>query len=105
MENQSDTILVTETITNQSKGILPNLPKGKYIPYSVDEMSLMVEKSRFDFAVWIEENGWLNYLYSGDWEHNARLQFIRLWYYKDWRKTKITKTKENTHQKGQLKLL
>lgn len=76
-----------------------------YIPYSVDKLRELSEKSAFDFAIMIEENKWLNYIYTGDWTHNDRLQFIRIWWYTKWRKTKDVKEKIRTDKKGQLKLL
>jgi hypothetical protein len=104
MESEKNTILDIDKITNQSKGILPNASKGKYITYSVDELTALRDKSRFDFAYMIESNKWLDFIYSGDWEHNHRLQFVRLFYYKEW-KTKKATNSVRADKQGQLKLL
>lgn len=104
MESEKNTILDIEKITKESKGILPNASKGKYINHSVEELTALRDKSRFDFAYMIESNKWLDYIYSGDWEHNNRLQFIRLFYYKEW-KTKKAVNSVQADKQGQLKLL
>jgi hypothetical protein len=52
----------------------------------------------------IESNKWLDFIYSGDWEHNNRLQFVRLFYYKEW-KTKKATNSVRADKQGQLKLL
>ena len=105
MGSEKHTILDTEKITNESKGLLPNLSKGKYIPYSVEQLQELKEKSKFDFAYLIESSNWLKFIYSGDWEHNARLNFIRMFYYKEWKKKKNAAQPKNTDKKGQYKLL
>lgn len=45
----------------------------------------MKEKSPFDFANLIKSSGWLKMIYTGDWEHNQRLNFVRLFYYQEYR--------------------
>ena len=105
MENEKDTTLDIEKITKESKGILPNPSKGKYIPYSVAELQELKEKSKFDFAYLIESSDWLKLIYSGDWEHNSRLNFVRMFYYKEWKKNKNANQPINTDKKGQYKLL
>lgn len=94
---------------SQSKGILPNQSKGKYIPYSVEQLKEMKEKSKFDLANLIKSEGWLKMLYSGDWEHNQRLNFIRLFYYQEYRGIKPDYVKqkeqyEKSKQEGQQQL-
>lgn len=112
MENQKDTSLLTETTLNQSKGILPNESKGKYIPYSVEELQQMKEKSAFDLAHLIKQENWLKMIYSGDWEHNKRLNFVRMFYYQEfrgikpqWKKDKEAYDKSLTEGQQQLNLL
>jgi len=97
--------LTTETTTKLSKGTLPNLQKGLYINHSVDELKEMSEKSAFDFANLIKEKKWLKLLYTGDWTHNQRLNFVRIWYYQKYRgiKPDYIKQKEQ-HEKGQQQL-
>ena len=104
MESEKNTILDIEKITKESKGILPNALKGKYIPYSVQELSALKEKSKFDLSHMIEDNKWLDFIYCGDWEHNNRLQFIRLFYFKEWKQRKQT-NEVRPDKKGQFKLL
>jgi len=73
----------------------------------VEELTALRDKSRFDFAYLIEIEGWLKFIYSGDWEHNARLNFVRSFYYRDWKlkATNSDKLKDKTYKKGQFKLL
>lgn len=76
-----------------------------YIPYNVNELQALLDKSAFDFAILIEEKKWLNFIYTGDCEHNARLQFVRMWYYSKWRKKQGVNEKTKVDKKGQFKLL
>jgi hypothetical protein len=65
----------------------------------------MRDKSKSDFAALIEKNEWLNLLYSGDWEHNERLQFVRMFYNKEQRVQKVKTSGLKTDKLGQIKLL
>ena len=112
MEKTKDTILVTETSINQSKSSLPNASKGKYIKYTLEELKALKEKSKFDFANLIKSEKWLDLLYSGDWEHNERLNFVRMFYYQeyrgikpDWKKQKDDYEKSLKEGQQQLNLL
>lgn len=65
----------------------------------------MRDKSKSDFAALIEKNEWLNLLYSGDWEHNERLQFVRMFYNKEQKVQKVKTSGLKTDKFGQIKLL
>lgn len=75
-----------------------------YIQYSVDELKEMSKKP-LDFANTIKQNNWLKLLYTGDWVHNERLNFVRMWFYREYRgivPEHIKQKKE--HEKGQQQL-
>jgi hypothetical protein len=90
---------------SESKGILPNQSKGKYIPYSVEQLKEFREKDKFAFVEMIKSNDWLKYIYSGDWEHNARLNYIRMFYYKEYRGIKRKTPPSKQSEQIQLPLL
>ena len=104
MARTKDMNLITETNIKESKGILPNEQKGKYIKYSVDELKALSKKP-LDFATLIKSEGWLKLLYTGDWTHNERLNFVRMWFYREYRGIVPEHLKmKKEHEKGQQQL-
>ena len=104
MEKISDMSSITEMSIKESKGILPNEQKGKYIKYSVDELKDLSKKP-LDFATLIKSEGWLKLLYTGDWTHNERLNFVRMWFYREYRGIVPEHIKvKKEHEKGQQQL-
>ena len=73
--------------TTTKEGI-QKTPSNKTIPYSIEELEAMKSKSRFDLAHLIESQKWLDFIYTGDWEHNDKLRFVRMFYFMEWKKPK-----------------
>jgi hypothetical protein len=68
-----------------------------------------------NFQILIEKEGWMQNIYTGDWEQNERLNIVRMWYIRNvlkpneniQRKQSYNRSQflEESDEKGQTKLL